>query len=243
MLSLPDKYKKDSSIPKNVFVKGAELAGADKKRFETSVESIHLKYQIEGFDIPNLVNDEYNCQVIMFIAIHIKELKQASFIAKIVQKCLPTLCVIEFTDGTDEVYSFADKRLNKLNEKEIVIENEYISTKLPLNYDNDLKTLFSLYIDYETILNRNNKHAYYVEMMTKAFLVCERGAYSQSDSILDNKKLWYDEERASQVFPLMKQIKTLKETAAKAKSIEDRSEYNKKIRQTISELERLMHNE
>ena len=142
MLSLPDKYKKDSSIPKNVFVKGAELAGADKKRFETSVESIHLKYQIEGFDIPNLVNDEYNCQVIMFIAIHIKELKQASFIAKIVQKCLPTLCVIEFTDGTDEVYSFADKRLNKLNEKEIVIENEYISTKLPLNYDNDLKTLF-----------------------------------------------------------------------------------------------------
>ena len=80
-------------------------------------------------------------------------------------------------------------------------------------------------------------------MMTKAFLVCERGAYSQSDSILDNKKLWYDETRASQVFPLMKQIKTLKETAAKAKSIADRSEYNKKIRQTISELERLMHNE
>ena len=113
---------------------GAGLTGADKKRFETSVEEIRLKYQIEGFDIPNLVNDDYNCQVIMFLVIKLKELKQAAFIAKIVQGCINALCVIEFTDGVSEVYSFADKRLNKNDAKQVVIENEYVSEKLPLDF-------------------------------------------------------------------------------------------------------------
>ena len=180
----------------------------------------------------------------------LKPVKVKNGIEKEITPALSENSKVMIKKGAGEL-SYKYKLINSVNAPvkkgdslgEIVIENEYISTKLPLNYDNDLKTLFSLYIDYDTILNRSNKHAYYVEMMTKAFLVCERGAYSQSDSILDNKKLWYDETRASQVFPLMKQIKTLKETAAKAKSIADRSEYNKKIRQTISELERLMHNE
>ena len=63
MLSLPQKYRKDAQIAKVTFVKGAQLTGAEKTRFESSVEEIRLMYQIEGFDIPNLVNDEYNCQV------------------------------------------------------------------------------------------------------------------------------------------------------------------------------------
>ena len=134
MLSLPEKYKKDVPVAKVTFVRGAGLTGADKKRFETSVEEIRLKYQIEGFDIPNLVNDDYNCQVIMFLVIKLKELKQAAFIAKIVQGCINALCVIEFTDGVSEVYSFADKRLNKNDAKQVVIENEYVSEKLPLDF-------------------------------------------------------------------------------------------------------------
>ena len=107
----------------------------------------------------------------MFLRIKIKDMKQANFISKIIQKYIAPLCVIEFTDGVNCKYSFADKRLNKQNEKDFVIESEYLTDTLPLNYQNDLKTLFSLYIDYETIVNRNNKHNYYIEMMTKAFLV------------------------------------------------------------------------
>ena len=79
MLSLPEKYKKDANISKSTFVKGASLTGANKKRFETSVQNIRLTYQIEGFDIPNVVNDDYNCQVIMFLRITLNNLKQAQF--------------------------------------------------------------------------------------------------------------------------------------------------------------------
>jgi hypothetical protein len=217
-------------------VRGANLAGAEKKRFETSVEDIRLMYQIEGFDIPNLVNSEYNCQVIVFIRIRIKELKQAAFVAKIVQKCIPTLCVVEFTDGVNAQYSFADKRLNKQNEKEFVIEEEYLSEKLPLNYQNDLKTVFSLYIDYETILNRSNKHAYYIEMMTKAFLVFNQEIWSGSEKMLDSK-LWYDEQAAKQSFAFLKQLKALKISASKAKTIAEKSVYNKQIKEIIRKLE------
>lgn len=237
MLSLPEKYKKDATIPKTTFVRGAALTGADKRRFETSVDGIKLNYQIEGFDIPNLINEEYNCQVIMFLRVTLKQLRHAAFISSIIQKCISPLCVIEFTDGVNEQYSFADKRLNKQDKKAVVIENEYLSSTLPLNFDNDLKTLFSLYIDYDTILNRNNKHAYYIEMMTKAFLVFNKGLYSNQQKILDNKKLWYDDARVMKLFPLLKNLKIEKAQAAKAKTIADKSKHNKEIKALIATLE------
>lgn len=235
MLSLPQKFRKDAPIAKTTFVKGAQLAGAEKKRFETSVEDIRLMYQIEGFDIPNLVNNEYNCQVIMFLRIKLKKLKQVAFIAKVVQKCIAPLCVIEFTDGTSAVYSFADKRLNKQNERSFVIEEEYVTDKLPLDFQNDLKTLFSLYIDYETILNRNNKHSYYLEMMCKAFLVFNQGLFRNDNAMLDSK-LWYDDSKLIKCFPLLKKLKALKISASNSKTISDKSKYNSEMKKTITEL-------
>lgn len=240
MLSLPEKYKKDANIAKVTFVRGGGLTGADKKRFETAVKDIRLTYQIEGFDIPNLVNDDYNCQVIMFLRITLTTLKQAQYVAAIVQRCINPLCVIEFTDSVDEQYSFADKRLNKQDKKQIVIENEYLSSKLPLEFENDTKTLFNLYIDYDTILNRNNKHAFYVEMMTKAYLISNQGLFAAEDKLLDNKKLWYDDERSRKVFPLARQLKAAKLSAARSKTIAEKSKCNTQIKKLIKELEDLM---
>lgn len=240
MLSLPDKYRKDAPVAKSTFIRGANLQGSEKKRFETSVEEIRLTYQIEGFDIPNLVNDEYNCQVIMFLTIKLNELKHAAFISSVVQRCINALCVIEFTDGTNEQFSFADKRLNKQNSKEIVIESEYLSTAMPLEFQNDTKTLFSLYIDYDTILNRNNKHTYYIEMMTKSFLVCNQGLYKGETELLDSKKLWYDGDKAMECLPLLKKLKQLKISAAKAKTISEKSSFNGQIKENIKLLEGLV---
>ena len=242
MLSLPQKYRKDAPVAKVTFVKGAQLAGAEKKRFETAVEDIKLMYQIEGFDIPNLVNDEYNCQVIMFLRIKLKDLKQASFIAKIVQKCIAPLCIIEFTDGSNAVYSFADKRLNKQNERSFIIVEEYVTDKLPLDFQNDLKTLFSLYIDYETILNRNNKHSYYLEMMCKAFLVFNHGLFKNDYAMLDSK-MWYDDNKLMLCFPLLKKLKILKLSVSKAKTLSEKSDYNKQIKDNIQKLKNLYSGE
>ena len=238
MFSLPEKYRKDAPIAKTTFIKGAQLAGAEKKRFETAVEEIRLMYQIEGFDIPNLINDEYNCQVIMFLRIKLHELKQAAFISKIVQKNIAPLCVIELTDGTNTVYSFADKRLNKQNEKSVMIESEYLTDKISLGLDSNIKTLFSLYIDYEKILSRTNKHSYYLEMMTKAFIIFNRSLYPGIDKILGGK-IWYDEKKTVRAFSLLRELKALKISAAKAKTVAEKSPLNKAAKEKIKLLEEL----
>ena len=146
---------------------------------------------------------------------------------------------MELTDGISSQYSFADKRLNRQNEKEFVIESEYLTEKLPLNHQNDHRTIFSLYIDYETILNRSNKHSYYLEMMTKAFLVFHQELFSGAQTMLDSK-IWYDSQKLNRCFPLLKQLQMLKLSAGKAKTIAEKSACNRQIKVLLKELEELL---
>ena len=214
------------------------MTTAEKKRFKETVEKIQISYQIEGFDIPNLINDDYNCQVIAFLEVTITNLKNAAFVAKIIQKQVKTLCVIELTDGNEECFSFADKRLNKQNKNEIIVEDVFITDTLPLKFSNNAKTLFSLYIDYETILNRNNKHSYYMEMMTKAYLVFHQELYSGTVSLLDSK-LWYDDKKIEECYTAITTLCNLKLKAAKTTAVAERGVINKQIKTIIQQLEDL----
>lgn len=239
MLSLPEKHKKDNRIAIKPFLTPA-LSAAEKKRFKDSVEEIRITYQIEGFDIPNLVNDEYNCQAIAFLDVRLKNLKNASFTGRVIQNTVKTLCVIVFADGTDECWCFADKRLNKQDNNEIVIESMFLTGKMPLNFDNDTKTLFKLYIDHGSILNRSNKHAYYMEMMTKAFIVFNQTLYSDCMKLLDSK-LWYSDDNVIQCYSLLTQLKSMKSAALKIKSMADRGIVNRQMKDVILQLTALLN--
>ncbi len=237
MLSFPEKYKKNNRIPLKPFL-AASMTAAERKRFKDTVEEITISYQIEGFDIPNLINDDYNCQAIAFLVVKIKNLKNAAFVGRIIQKEVKTLCVVEFTDGTNECWCFADKRLNKQDKNEIVVENLYITDTLPMNFTNDTKTLFSLYIDYESILNRSNKHAYYMEMMTKSYLIFNVKIYSNASELLDSK-LWYSEESTLACYDLLTQLKQLKIAVGKTNTVAEKSALNSQIKAIMKQLEEL----
>ena len=155
MFSLPEKYKKDKHILIKPFL-NETLSASEKKRFKESIAEMSILYQIEVFDIPNLVNDDYHCEAIAFLDIKLTSMKAAVFVGNIVQKQVKMLCVIRFRDGTDECYCFAHKRLNKQNTTQIVVECTYSTGCMPCAFDNQKKTLFSLYIDYGTILNRSS---------------------------------------------------------------------------------------
>lgn len=238
MLSLPEKYKKDSAIPIKPFL-NTTLSSAEKKKFKEYVEYINISYQIEGFDIPNLINDDYNCQAISFLSIKLNNLKNAAFVGRIVQKEVKILCVIEFTDGVNECWCFADKRLNKQDSNEIIVENVYVTDVLPLNFTNETKTLFSIYIDYDLILNRTNKHAYYIEMMTKAFIIFNNGLFSNIDKLLDSK-FWYNEDKIRLCFNLLYRLKQLKNSVIKTNLISEKSKLNSEIKTIIQQLEELI---
>ncbi len=239
MLSLPEKYRKDNRIAVKPFLSPA-LSAAEKKRFKDSVEEIRIIYQIEGFDIPNLVNDEYNCQVIAFLVVRLNDLKAASFAGRVIQNAVKTLCVIEFTDDKDECWCFADKRLNKQDNGEIVVESVYLTDKMPFNFDNDTKTLFKLYMDHGSILNRSNKHAYYMEMMAKAFIVFNQTLYTECMKILDSK-LWYSEQNTIRCYSLLLQLKSMKSSALKLSSIAEKGVANRRMKEVIAELTALVN--
>lgn len=65
MLSLPDKYKIGKKLPIKDFIP-KEIKPDVRKKIRDSVKSVILSYQIMGEDIPSLVNEEYNYQVIQF---------------------------------------------------------------------------------------------------------------------------------------------------------------------------------
>ena len=237
MLSFPEKYKKNNRISLKPFL-AESMTTTERKRFKDTVEEITVSYQIEGFDIPNLINDDYNCQAIAFLVVKIKNLKNATFVGRIIQKEVKPLCVVEFTDGTNECWCFADKRLNKQDKNEIVVENLYITDILPMNFTNDTKTLFNLYIDYESILNRSNKHAYYMEMMTKSYIIFNVKLYENVSKLLDSK-LWYSEKSTIICYNLLTQLKQLKIAVSKTNAVAEKSALNSQIKAIMKQLEEL----
>ena len=80
-------------------------------------------------------------------------------------------------------------------------------------------------------------------MMTKAFLVCNQGLFLNEMKLLDNKKLWYDETKSVLVFPLVRQLKNVKLNSSKAKTVSEKSKYNKQIKQLLSEIEVFITND
>ena len=77
-------------------------------------------------------------------------------------------------------------------------------------------------------------------MMTKAYLISNQGLFAAEDKLLDSKKLWYDEERSRKIFPLARQLKAAKLSAARSKTLAEKSKYNTQIKGLIKELEVLM---
>ena len=94
-------------------------------------------------------------------------------------------------------------------------------------------------IEYKEALGLFNINYFAPVMMTKAFLVSNQGLFSGQDKLIDNKKLWYDEEKTKQLLPLLKQLKAAKLSAAKAKTISEKSNFNSQIKTIIKQLEGL----
>lgn len=76
-------------------------------------------------------------------------------------------------------------------------------------------------------------------MMTKAFIVFNQGLWNGETVFIDNKRLWFDDDKAMKAFPILKELKTAKLAAAKAKTVSERSSANKQIKTIISKLETL----
>lgn len=234
MFELPDTYKVDVNVALKDFIP-KDLKTNDKKRIKDVVKSVKLKYQIAGEEIPSINNEEYRCQVIQFYDIEVEDIRDANFLAVTYQSLIKPLCVLHIYDTNDEVYSLAIKRLNQIDDTQIVVEDSLITPMFMLNIPDSQRSRFLQYLSFTQIKNKQNKVELYREWFYKAYILKNDGAYAKAETVL-NSNIWYDPDKtariASKYTELVKQRNNLKKAVTNAEYMK----VNKSIKMVLESL-------
>lgn len=238
MFNIPEKYKVDKEFAIKTFIP-KEIKPANKKKLKQSLKKIVLEYQITGEDIPSIINDEYNCQVIAFFSIELEDIKKASFVANMLQEMMKPLTVIRLFDKTHEVYSFAIKRLNKQDKQEIVLEETLLTPKISKMIFDKTKVILNEQLDYETVINKADKLSYYKELFIKCYISININTVSFAKEIFDSK-IWYNSDRAMEVYKSFKRINYLKSELNRSTSNTEKTKLISEQKQIIDNIKSII---
>lgn len=234
MLSIPSRYEINKGISLKTFI-SADMTSKEKKQFREVVEEVQLSYQIVGEDIPSLINEEYDCQVILFFSVKLAELKNVNFVGNIVQRIVKPLCVIRFYDYTNqEIYSFGHKRLNIQDRTQIVIEDIVYSEPISMQFEDGTNTLIQEYILFDRIQNRGNKLDFYLEMMIKTYIISNLYLWSGTKQILVSG-VWYNRINMLKLYSQLKRVEQLKKEQKSAKTVAQNSKINTELKRLYGE--------
>ncbi|WP_104410677.1 DUF4391 domain-containing protein [Clostridium algidicarnis] len=237
MFNLPEKYKVGKKIPMKDFIP-KEFKPDAKKKIKESVKSVILSYQIMGEDIPSLVNEEYNFQVIQFYNLELADIKRAAFIANLYQEIIKSPCVIRLHDSSNETYSFALKRLNQNDSTQIVVTDKVLTAVYPIVLPSTDKNNLLRELAYGNVKNNDNKGSFYFELYLRAYILTNDKVYAGAKSFL-SKPIWYSLSKQKEVYALLCNLASNKEKVQKAVSNSEKMKLNQEIRQAISELDKI----
>ena len=184
MMNIPEKYILNKKIPIKEFIPMI-LSSNIRKNIKNNVKKVVLTYQIYGEEIPSLINDIHNCQLIQFYDFELENIKKAKYISEIYQRLIKSLCVLRIYDNNKEIYSFALKRLNQNDKNEIVVSDEFLTEEFETYLPSFSKRELGNIISFEKILNKSNKVNFYFEMYTKVFIQKYQKIYQKSKEILE----------------------------------------------------------
>ncbi|MBU5322067.1 DUF4391 domain-containing protein [Sarcina ventriculi] len=225
MRNLPKKYEVNKKIDKKNFL-SSDLKPNEKKKLKESLKKVTLTHQIQGEEIPSIINNEYNCQVILFLDVELDSIKNAKFISEIIQNQFKPFCVINIYDENKQRYSFAYKRLNIQENQNIIIEYSILTKESSLFFVDETKELIDKYLDYEKILLRDNKLNFYLEIMTKAYIISN----IRDLETLMKSNVWYNHRKVKGLFSLLIDLEKLKAFSIKTKVMKDKVAINKDIK-------------
>lgn len=234
MLSIPGQYEINKEISIKTFI-STDMTPKEKKRFREVVEEVQLTYQIAGEDIPSLINEEYDCQVILFFSVKLIELKNANFVGNIMQRIVKPLCVIQFYDYTNqEIYCFGHKRLNIQDRTQIVIEDMVYSIPTSLQFEDEANVLIQEYTQFDRIQNRTNKLDFYLEMMIRTFIISNLYLWSGTKQILVST-VWYNHPTMLNLYSQLKRVEQLKKEQNSVKTVAQNSKINRELKRLYGE--------
>ena len=237
MMNIPEKY----ILNKKIFIKEfipMSLSSNVRKNIKDNIKKVVLTYQIYGEEIPSLINDIYNCQLIQFYDFELENIKKAKYISEIYQRLIKSPCVLRIYDNNKEIYSFALKRLNQNDKNEIVVSDEFLTEEFETYLPSFSKRELENIISFEKILNRTNKLTFYSEIYTKTFILKYQKIYQKSKEILE-KPIWYDESKSKMIYELFKNMVNLREKIAKINLTTEKVKCNQEIREVLKKIEEI----
>lgn len=236
MFNIPERYRTNVKVALKDFMP-IDLKPNDKKRVRDAIKSVKLVYQIAGEEIPSVVDENYRCQVIQFYDIELEDIKDANFLASTYQNLIKPFCIIRMHDAKDEVYSLAIKRLNQLEEMQIVLEQSLVTPKYILNVPDSSRNKFFQYVDFMQVKNKRDKVSMYKEWFYKAYMLQNEKAYANVDAVLEGN-FWFDTGRTTQIVQKYMELVKLRESLKKATTNVERMKVNKSIKTAIQELDK-----
>lgn len=240
MLNLPNIYKEKKRLNKKLFIPKNESTSV-KKRIRNSTLKAMLVGQIKGEDIPSVVDETYNVSVIMFLDIEIDDIKNAAFINNILQEMLKAFAIIRYTDSKGNmVLGFGYKRLSKVEQNEVVLENDFITDLFTEHLCDEVNGLLTEYITYDKLKNTINKLALYSEIMVKSYIISNKNLWSKWKEILDSN-IWYAHSKTMKIYDLLRETKEIKNKQLKVNSTADNIKLNKELMKLYSEMEELIN--
>jgi len=243
MFDIPSKYAADNSIEPKTFIR-RDMKKAEKDRIRENLLAVRLVWQIAGEEVPSLVNKDYNCSVIMGLDIKLKAIKHSAggvgsphvrYFAELVQHMIKAPCVIRFYDHTEEVYTFAHKRLSRTDVSQVVIENRVETPPLSLDFPDKTAEMLRQCLAFGALLNKSDKLSLYLEATVKAFIISHPKLYSGIEQLLD-RKLWYNREDILLLFGRLLELQRLNGELKAEKLPGARARLNGEIKRVIGEL-------
>ncbi|MFJ7941548.1 DUF4391 domain-containing protein [Peribacillus sp. NPDC096622] len=231
MFGIPEKYKKfqlfsvSSMIPK-------DLKLAERKKMKEAIQKVELVAQVENEIIPSLINETHNCQVIVFLNIRLKSLKEATFVSNMLQQKMKPFCVIRLYDSTNELYSFAHKRVSKVEEAGIVVENVFLTKIMPIFINDEQKRLMEQFSYFDAIINKTTKYVFYLEMSIKTYIISHLKVFSKTRQLLESN-IWFNEDDMIMAYETIMQMDRLRTQLLKADRAVDKVKINGELKKLI----------
>lgn len=238
MYNIPDMYTKESVINKEHFISRAD-SSQNKKKIRESLEKVRLKYQIDQ-GLANLVDEDYNIQVIMILEVNLKSMKHIDYINKIFQTSLKGYAIIKYRTENKVALGYGYKRLNKQDLGEVVLEDSFVTEEYEEIFLLDSYLLYEKYLNFSSLKNRNNKLELYIESMVKAYIISNRQSFKNYKVLLESD-IYYNLESTLVFYNLLKKIINTNLGLKNKKITAEKIDLNKKLVILNKEVEGLLN--
>ena len=232
MFNIPARYLADSPIEPKTFIQ-RDMKKAEKDRIRENLLDVRLKWQLAGEDVPSLIDESYNCSVIMGFDIKLKAIKESAHFADLIHRMVKAPCVIRFHDTGSEIYSFVHKRLSRTDATQVVVEDRVETPELSLDFPGKATENLHKYLSYDALRNKTDKLSLYLEATVKAFIISNPKLYSGTLELLE-KKLWYNRDEVLALFDKLLELKRLNEELKVEKLPGERAKLMGEIKSKVS---------